>query len=330
MERHPTLSGRPLRVGVDVGGSKIAVLVAGTDHQPLARTQVLTDVTSPEHTLNSIVAAVEQALAQVPAALAEVAAVGLGIPGRVRPSTGLVEFAVNLHWRQLLVGPLLAERLGVPCYVENDARAAALGAYHTGDEQRFPNWAYISVGTGIAAGIILDGQLYRGRHGMAGEIGHVVVDSTGPRCVCGLNGCLEALASGPAILRRAQASLAAAPDARGPSLLNAPEPLTTARVYQAASQGDALALTVTRRAGRHLAQAVHSLVMTCDVERVVFGGGVARAGAAFLDPIGESLDRLRQASPVAAEVLPPGLISLLPPGYEAALWGALSLTERAD
>jgi glucokinase len=327
MGKRPGKSSRPLRVGVDVGGSKIAALVAGADHRALGCAQVPTDVTSPEHTLDGIVAAIDEALAQAHASLRDVAAIGLGIPGRVQPDTGLVESAVNLRWRQLRVGPLLAERLGVPCRLENDAKAAAIGAYQTGDERRFQNWAYISVGTGIAAGLIQRGQLYRGPNGMAGEIGHTVVQPGGPRCACGLSGCLEAIAAGPAILREARTRLATTAKTCGPSLLNAPGPLTTARVYEAACAGDTVARVVTRQAGWYLAQAVHSLVMTCDVERVVFGGGVARAGAAFLDPICEALDHLRQASPLAAEVLRPELIGLLPLGYEAALWGALALAE---
>jgi len=316
-----------LRVGVDVGGSKIAVLVADSRRQPVAVFQQATDVTSPERTLDGIAAAVKQALARVPATLADVAAVGVGIPGRVQPSSGLVEAAVNLGWRRVLAGPELAERLGVPVRLENDARAAALGAYAAGDEQRYLHWAFISIGTGIAAGLILNGQLYRGPHGLAGEIGHVIVQPGGPRCVCGLSGCLEALAAGPSIVREARARLHRAPGSGNPSLLEARGPLTTARVYQAASTGDALARVVTEQAGWYLAQAVLSLVMTCDIERVVFGGGVARAGSAFLNPISAGLDELRQASPVAAEVLRPGLIGLVPKDYEAALWGALALTD---
>jgi glucokinase len=320
-------SSRPLLVGVDVGGSKIAALVAGADHRALGCAQVATDVTSPERTLDGVVAAVEQALAQAHAGLPDVAAIGLGIPGRVRPDSGVVESAVNLRWRQLPAGPLLAERLGVPCRLENDAKAAALGAYQTGGESRFQNWAYISVGTGIAAGLILGGRLHRGPNGMAGEMGHTVVQPGGPRCACGLSGCLEAIAAGPAIVREARSRLQCTAKSCGPSLLSAPGPLTTARVYEAACAGDTVARVVTRQAGWYLAQAVHSLVMTCDVERVVFGGGVARAGTAFLDPICEALDHLRQASPLAAEVLPPGLVGLLPPDHEAALWGALALAE---
>jgi len=312
-------------VGVDIGGSKVAVLVADARRRPLATFQQATDVTSPRHTLNGIVAAIEQALARVPASLAQVTAIGLGLPGRVQPERGLVEAAVNLGWRKMRAGPLLTRRLGVPCRLENDARAAALGAYALAGERRYPNWAYISVGTGIGAGIILGGQLYRGPTGMAGEIGHTIVQPGGPRCPCGLSGCLEALAAGPAIVREARARLETAPQSCGRSLLDTPEPLTTARVYAAARSGDAVARVVTQQAGWYLAQAVYNLVMTCNVQRVVFGGGVARAGKAFLDPISDGLQQLQQASPVAAEVLRPGLIGLVPEGYEAGLWGALAV-----
>jgi glucokinase len=186
---------------VDVGGTKIAVMVVAHDRRPLGLAQIATDVSSPERTLDCIVAAVEQALAKVPATLADVTAIGLRIPGRVRPACGLVESAVNLGWRQLRVGPMLEARFRVPCRLENDARAAALGAYQFGDERHFQNWAYVSVGTGIAAGLILDGELYRGPNGMAGEIGHLVVARDGPGCACGLRGCLETMAAGPAIVR---------------------------------------------------------------------------------------------------------------------------------
>ncbi len=321
------MTSRPLRIGVDVGGTKIAALVAGPDRQPLGRARVPTDISTPEHTLDGIVAAVHQALAQVPATLADVSAIGLGIPGRVQPDGGVVASAVNLRWRQLPVGRILSDRFGVPCRLENDSRAAALGAYRAPGEQRYAHWAYVSVGTGIAAGLILRGQLFRGPNGMAGEIGHIVLAPDGPLCACGLRGCLETLAAGPAIVREARARMAAAPAAAELSRLGEADALTTERVYAAAAAGDRLALSVTRQAGRYLAQAVHGLVMTCDVERVVFGGGVARAGAAFLDPVCEALEQMRQASPLAGEVLTPNLVGLLPAGYEAALWGALAIAE---
>ena len=329
---------RALRVGVDVGGSKIAALVAAglvagptgapADRQALGRAQVATDVTTPERTLDGIAEAVQLALAQAQAAWRDVAAVGLGIPGRVRPETGWVESAVNLRWRRLPVGQLLSERFGVPCFLENDSRAAALGAYQAPGEQRYQNWAYLSVGTGIASGLMLGGELYRGPNGMAGEIGHIVVAPDGPLCACGLRGCLETMAAGPAIVKHAQALLEAAPAGRQPPWTVQAGGLTTRRIYEAAAEGDELALAVTRQAGRCLAQAVHSLVMTCDVERVVFGGGVSRAGAPFLHPIMEALEQMRSASQLAAEVLPADIVGLVPAEAEAPLWGALAVAER--
>jgi glucokinase len=303
---YPGAMSRNLLVGVDVGGSKIAALVAAPGGPALGRAEQPTDVTTPERTLDGIVAAVEQALRAAGAGPADLAAVGLGIPGRVRPERGLVESAVNLRWRCLAAGEILSARLGVPCYLENDARAAALGAHALPGERHFRHWAYLSVGTGLAGGLILDGRLYRGPNGMAGEIGHIVVEPGGEHCACGLDGCLETLVAGPAIARQARAESARA-------------------VYAAAVNGDGIALAVTRRAGAYLARAVHGLVMTCDLERVVFGGGVARAGAAFLDPICDELERLRRASTLAAEVLRPGLVALAPPEAEVALWGALAV-----
>jgi glucokinase len=324
---------RTLRVGVDVGGSKIAALVApaarpGADRQALGRAEVATDVTTPERTLDGIAEAVQLALAQAQAAWCDVAAVGLGIPGRVRPETGWVESAVNLRWRRLSVGPLLSERFGVPCFLENDSRAAALGAYQAPGEQRYQNWAYLSVGTGIASGLMLGGELYRGPNGMAGEIGHIVVAPDGPLCACGLRGCLETMAAGPAIVKHAQALLGAAPAGHQPRWATQDGGLTTRRIYEAAAEGDELALAVTRQAGRCLAQAVHGLVMTCDVERVVFGGGVSRAGVPFLHPIIEALEQMRAASPLASEVLPADIVGLVPAEVEAPLWGALAVAER--
>jgi glucokinase len=181
--------------------------------------------------------------------------------------------------------------------------------------------AYLSIGTGIAAGIILSGRLHRGAHGMAGEVGHMIMDPSGPRCGCGSRGCLEALTAGPAIARLGAQAVAAGAD----TVLRDAQPLTAAAVYQAAAGGDAVALGITRQVGRRLAQALQQLVMAYDVERVVLGGGVARAGAAFLQPILEELARMRADSALAAEMLPAQMFHLLPPDYDAGTWGAVSL-----
>jgi glucokinase len=312
---------RNLLAGVDAGGTKVAVLIADAQGAALSRATFATDLSSPENTVAGIAAAVRETLARGGASPEALAAIGLGTPGRVDPETGVVRNAVNLKWEALPVGTMLSAALGAPCFLENDVRVAALGVQAHPAHAGVRDLAYIGIGTGIAAGIILNGRLHRGAHGMAGEIGHMIVDPPGPRCECGSHGCLEALAAGPAIARLAAQAVAAGAE----TALRAAHPLTTAAVYEAAGRADLVALEITRQVGRRLAQALQQLIMAYDVERVVLGGGVTRAGAAFLHPILEELARMRADSPLAAEMLPAQKFHLLPPDYDAGTWGAVTL-----
>ncbi|HVL54634.1 MAG TPA: ROK family protein, partial [Vitreimonas sp.] len=284
-----------------------------------------TSVGAPSGAADAIVAAVQAAVASAGASPADVAAVGVGVPGRVEPLSGTVTLAVNLGWNGLPLGAELAARLGLPVALENDVRTAAAGLYERRVLGPVEDLAYLGIGTGISAGIVLSGRLHRGGRGMAGEIGHIVLDPDGPGCACGLRGCFEALAAGPAVARRAAERLAAG--ARS-SLAELPEP-TAGDVYQAAAEGDPLATAIAAETGSYVARAVHELVMAYDVEVVVLGGGVAGAGDAFLDPILRALDRLRDASLLAREVLRPGVVHLLPADAEAGTWGAVMLAARA-
>jgi predicted NBD/HSP70 family sugar kinase len=156
---------------------------------------------------------------------------------------------------------------------------------------------------------------------MAGEIGHVVLDPAGPPCPCGLRGCFETLASGPAVARQAEAALS---NGRA-STLEAARPVTAVDVFHHAAAGDPLGLELVEAVGAWVARAIHELVMAYDVRRVALGGGVASAGQTFLAPIVRGLDRLRAASPLAREVLPPDVIELLGAEAETGTWGALIL-----
>jgi len=171
---------------------------------------------------------------------------------------------------------------------------------------------------------VLDGHLYRGPRGTAGEIGHVIVDPDGELCACGQQGCLETVASGPSIARQAAEEIAA-----GATSSLAGRPSINARdVYDAAREGDPVATQITQRAGAFLARQIGALVLTCDLERVLLGGGVAAAGAVFLDPIVAELDRLRARSSLLDELLPAGAVELLPPDFDAVAWGGVALARR--
>jgi len=314
-----------LLAGVDVGGSKLAVLITDRDLAVCARQTVETGIGGPDGAVDRIESVLDSTLSKAGLDRASLAAVGVGVPGRVDPEAGSVTLAVNLGWHDLPLGPLLADRLGLPVRIENDVRAAAAGLHERRVLGDGDDLAYLSIGTGISAGVVLDGRLHRGARGMAGEIGHVVIDDDGPVCPCGLRGCFEAIASGPAVARRAEAAL----DAGAASSLAAHRPVTAVDVYRAAAAGDPLAVELAESTGRHVARAVHELVMAYDVRRVVLGGGVTNAGEVFLTPILRGLDGLRAASELAREVLPADIVHLLPAGSDAGAWGAIVLARSA-
>ena len=205
----------------------------------------------------------------------DIAAVGVAIPGQVDPEDGSVRMAVNLGITHLPLGPMLQAELGNP-----DVRRARRprgrvwlsGQAADGSPRAPASVAFLAIGTGISAGIVLDGALFRGDNGFAGEVGHIVADPDGADCPCGMRGCLETIAAGPAIGRQADEAVAA-----GRSTVLSPR-ATAADVFRAGSAGDAVAVEIIDRVADHLARAIVSLALTLGVKRVVIGGGVAAAG----------------------------------------------------
>jgi glucokinase len=313
-----------LLAGVDVGGTNISVLVADADLRVRGRLTVPTRGHGSAVIVDHIAEVVDSVVHEAGGHSADIAAVGVGVPGRVDISSGTVSLAVNLHWRDLPLGPQLSSRLGAPVWIENDVRAAAAAIHHLELVGPHRSLAYLSIGTGIAAGIVLDGKLWRGANGMAGEIGHIVVRPDGPECACGMRGCLEAVASGPAIVRQAGAPLATG----GASILQRLHVVGLGDIFEAAAAGDDLASRLVNDVGEHLAWAIHLLVMTYDVEVVALGGGATAAGPGILDPVLRGIDRRREASPLAREVLDPQAVRLLPPDSEPGSWGALLLAHH--
>ena len=305
-----------LRVGLDIGGTKTAALVVDQNGRALGRAVRPTDVDAPAQLVAGTVEAVEMALRDAGGRRDSLSAVGVGIPGQVDPADGTVRLAVNLNLREPYpLRAALEEALGVPVALENDVRAAALGAFHWACAQEpLRSLAYLSIGTGISAGLVLDGRLHRGARGMAGEIGHIPFDPAGPRCVCGAYGCLEVFAAGPAIAAYAAATIPANGRA-----------LTTHDVYELAAEGHAAAGHVVARAAGHLSRAVYLLLMTYDVEKVVLGGGVTRSGAAFEDPLRRALAALRADSPLTASMMPDEKVVIIPSDYNAGVVGAVYL-----
>ena len=311
---------RRLIAGVDVGGTKTSVVVTNDDDQVLYEHVAPTDRAAVVGQIAGLVNDAQRQLQE------DVVAVGVAIPGHVDSQHGSVSMAVNLGITDLALGPMLQTQLGMPTFVEHDARAAALWlSKQPTDGLRnghAPSVAFLAIGTGISAGVVLDGEMLRGANGFAGEVGHVVADPEGSVCACGLRGCLETVAAGPAIGRQAKEAIAAG---RHTVLSDNP---SAADVFRAGSAGDELAAEITDRVAGHLARAIRSLALTLGVKRVVIGGGVAAAGPALLEPIQSRIARERAASPLVEAALSDATVELLPPSEAPGARGAAAIARH--
>ena len=312
------LDGLPV-AGVDVGGTKTSIVVTDARDRTLYEDVAPTD---PAALVDQIAGLVNDARRHLGG---DVAAVGVAIPGHIDATDGSVRMAVNLGITYLPIGPMLQARLGVPAFIEHDARAAALwlSERSVGESDRVPaNLAFLAIGTGISAGIVLDGILLHGENGLAGEVGHVVADPAGVVCACGLRGCLETIAAGPGIARQADEAIAAG----RPTVLS-PHP-TAADVFRASAAGDAVSVEIVDRVAAHLARAIRSLALTLGVRRVVIGGGVAAAGSALLEPIRAHIAHERAASPLVEAALGDAILELLSPTEAPGARGVAAIARR--
>ena len=314
----PGLNGT-LVAGVDVGGTKTSVVVVDDRGRILYEHVTPTDRSALVGQIIGLVNDAQRQLRQ------NVAAVGVAIPGHVDPADGSVSMAVNLGITHLPLGSMLQTELGIPTFVEHDARAAVLWlSEHAADgsAQAPTSVAFLAIGTGISAGIVLDGALLRGENSLAGEVGHVVADPDGALCACGMRGCLETIAAGPAIGRQADEAMAA-----GRSTVLAPHS-SAADVFRAGSAGDEVAVEIIDRVADHLARAIRSLALTLGVKRVVIGGGVAAAGPALLDPIRSRIARECAASPLVQDALGDATVELLSPSKAPSARGAAAIARH--
>jgi len=222
-------------IGVDVGGTKIAASRVGEDGSIDQRTQRPTP-TEPE----AIVSAIEELASEV--LTPDVAAVGIGAAGMVEFATGLLRYAPNLPWRDLPLAAHLSRAVGLPCLLDNDANVAAWGEYRFGAGRGAHDMLLVTVGTGIGGGIVSGGRLFRGAHGFAAEIGHIVVEPGGPLCGCGNRGCWEQVAAGRAIDRLGREAARDHPDALFVELSGGdPDKVSGVSVTEAGKRGDPLA-----------------------------------------------------------------------------------------
>ena len=349
----------PLTIGIDLGGTQIRVAVLrGT--QIYARASRPTgEQPTPENTLPRIYTTLQEALDQARVSLQEINGIGVSAPGPLDNRTGTLYEPPNLlSWRAIPLKDILAQKYQRPVFVENDANTAALGEYLFGAGRGCQDMVYLTVSTGIGGGVIIKGKLLEGVNGTAAELGHITIDWQGERCPCGNIGCLEALASGSAIARKANEAIAngqgaellafaramlehttTIPDKRAlpqqdlstqpldvpPAPTPAQSPskelkVTSQTVARAAEAGIPLARAIITQAAEALGAGLVSILHIFSPEMVILGGGVMQMGSMLMEPAIKIVqERTMQANLACARIV------LAQLGENAGLIGAGAL-----
>ncbi|WP_409343943.1 ROK family glucokinase [Paenibacillus sp. MBLB4367] len=314
------MSGK-IYVGVDMGGTNIKVGICDENGQLLQTFEGPTGTDGSEAVLARIADYVRKIVADSPYEWDQVAGIGAGIAGFMDIPEGFVKLSPNLGWRNVPVKKTLEAMLGKTVSIDNDANVAALGEAWSGAGAGIPNVVCYTLGTGVGGGIIINGKIYQGSSGMAGELGHmsIVPDLEAINCGCGQVGCLETVSSATGIIRMANDAVA-----RGDkTTLTLIENITAKDVFDAAKDGDEAALRIVNRAAYYLGRSMASLAVVVNPQRFVIGGGVSKAGDILFNPI---RDIFKKYTPDAAQegvdIVPAKL------GNDAGVVGAAGLNLR--
>lgn len=278
---------KPLAAAVDLGGSKILSVVADARGKVVSRD--LRDTLAaqgPEAVIREILGSLRQVIAEAGVKASRIGGIGLGAPGVLSPEMGVVFTSPNLPgWQDVPLRDIVAREMGLPVWLINDAKAAALGELSFGAARGARNFIYVTISTGIGGGIVIDGKIYSGAGGTAGEVGHMTIADDGPRCTCGNRGCWEQMASGTALAREAkrrigEGAVSVILEYAGGDI----ERVTAETVSLAFDRGDALARELVARASHYLGVGFANLVNIFNPELIVVGGGLANMGDKLFVP----------------------------------------------
>lgn len=306
---------------LDIGGTKTLAGLLDPRGRLVARKRIETLAASGvEAVIERVVTVMREVMDEACVSVDLLAGIGCSVPGPLDSELGVVIFSPNLGWRDVPLVAMLQERLGAPVKIEDDARCAALGEARYGAARGARNAVYVTISTGIGGGVVIDGRIYRGSHGFAGEIGHMTLEANGPPCSCGNSGCFESLASGTAIAARARQAVLHGDETMLVRFRDEPQRLTAEQVVQAAIEGDTVATRVLETVGDYIGIGLAAVTTAFDPQMIVLGGGVVRESNLLLQ---------RARASFAARALYPlgSLVRVLPAelGEDSALWGAAAL-----
>lgn len=274
-------------VAVDLGGTKYIAAVINGDGKILSRCYRYTlSHQGPKKVIQRLTATIKETIETAGIDYAKLGGIGLAIAGLIDTGRGLVTESPNLpRWKNIPLMDLLTDEFRMPVHILNDANAAVLGECRLGAGKGLDNVVFLTISTGIGGGIFVNGSLYNGTNGCAGEIGHMIVQETGPACPCGRHGCLEALASGTAIARMARDRLTGWEKSILTSMVGGVlDEITARQVAQGARKGDPLCLDVISVAGHYLGIGLGNIVNIFNPQMIIIGGGVSGMGEMLLKP----------------------------------------------
>ncbi|HKM65582.1 MAG TPA: ROK family protein [Candidatus Acidoferrum sp.] len=311
-------------VGVDIGGTKVAAGLVNARGEIVARNKTLMLTSGPPSNGLTAVSTAIRGLFPVGSSLNQIAAIGICAPGPLNPKTGVIINPPNLAiWHNYPLAEEMRRMYNVPVKVDNDANAAALAEAKWGAGRGYPNLFYASVGTGIGTGILFDGRIYHGRTGAAAEGGHMGIDNNGPVCNCGKRGCIETLAAGPGIARRARKILEQNPNSILWEMAGGDiQKVSSEMVGRAHAAGDPVAKAVMKETLDLLAYWLGNIIDLLEPDVIVIGGGVSSLLAPFLDEI---RDRWRGACLNPSPLDIPLVLAHY--GEDAGIAGAAALCE---
>ena len=295
-------------IGIDIGGTKLATVVADKDGNILQKVRKPTESEKgPNHAVQLLLGMVNEVLDLGGLRREDISGIGVSCGGPLDTKTGIIYSPPNLPgWDALPLKEMIESEFHIPTIIENDANASALAEARFGGGRGYDYVLYMTMSTGIGGGIVANGEIYHGANDCAGEVGHQILLPDGPLCGCGQHGCLEALCSGPSIARRAQEATANQPETRILALADGQiDRVRSEHVLQAARDGDALAIALVEKTAYYMGWGIANLVNILNPQIVLLGTIAVAAGDLLLDPIRRTVTEMAMQRPrEAVKIMP--------------------------
>lgn len=312
-------------IGVDLGGTNIAVGLVDEEGKILHKCSAPTGVErGPEAVIEDMTKLCKRLIAETGHAVSEIKSIGVGVPGICHPTNGVVEFCTNLYWHNVPLCDIMHRYIAVPVFIGNDATVAGFAESMVGVSRGVANSVFITLGTGVGGGIVIDNKVYSGTHGIGSELGHMIIREGGVECTCGNRGCWERYTSATAMIRMGREAMESHPD----SLMfrecgGEPEKLNAKNVMDAAKANDPAAMEVFKKYVHYLAVGIITIINALDPEVIALGGGVSAAGPFLRDAVRAEVDAM-----VFCKEVPYARIELAVLGNDAGIIGAALLGKQ--